>query len=529
MAASMILRQYSHFRTSPDDFPSYERLKFVRLPPEYLPSSWSLGCPPLRHWPALVYQNYAEVVRDLPSHTPKVIKGRLLVEHLKHPGVSVARLLGWDDDGRWSTTTTTTTTTGSSHLASDDGGGGASSSSSSSSSSRPFFPERRLKLLRLDDQDDAAMIDFVDEQIMMEKACDELVGRFRRRRRLRDDSDIIVGEEEEEEARRHILRFRDAVDVALNCLAIDVGADPMPPRRRIDDCDVIDEVVVVGMGSGKGERDIPVARGACNDDCGAAKEKRMVDKTVFSVERIGEIATTKTSSAEDVASDDATDERKTKRGGRGKNGRVVGRTEDASRGGDRRAVIDRTDGMTAEKGVDGRREGVAESALPRSASGEPSRQTGGAVSVVVPNAIEIEAVTWKAVWAVMRRSGWSWKGGSGLMTDYYYIKPKCKVQGGAPGRDYFVRVEDVMEFARDVYGWHQASSSSSSLSREEIFSRIEDHARHCGERVPPLLDVDGELSEIAGCAACAPILDLFSNHVPSQDGTHLFTGKPTGF
>ena len=116
----------------------------------------------------------------------------------------------------------------------------------------------------------------------------------------------------------------------------------------------------------------------------------------------------------------------------------------------------------------------------------------------MPNAIEIEAVTWKDVWAVMRRSGWSWKGGSGLMTDYYYIKPKCKVQGGAPGRDYFVRVEDVMEFAREVYGWHEASSSSSSssLSREEVFSRIEDHARHCGERVPPLLDVDGETTKL---------------------------------
>ena len=73
----------------------------------------------------------------------------------------------------------------------------------------------------------------------------------------------------------------------------------------------------------------------------------MEDKTVFSVETIGEIATTKTSSAEDVASDAAADERKTKRGGRGKNGRVVGRTEDASRGGDRRAVIDGTEGMTA--------------------------------------------------------------------------------------------------------------------------------------------------------------------------------------
>lgn len=57
---------------------------------------------------------------------------------------------------------------------------------------------------------------------------------------------------------------------------------------------MIDGVVVGGMGSGKGVRDIPVVRGACDDDCGAAKEKRMDDKSVFSVERIGEIATTTT-------------------------------------------------------------------------------------------------------------------------------------------------------------------------------------------------------------------------------------------
>jgi hypothetical protein len=37
------------------------------------------------------------------------------------------------------------------------------------------------------------------------------------------------------------------------------------------------------------------------------------------------------------------------------------------------------------------------------------------------------------------------------------------------------------------------------------------------------------LSEIAGCAACTLILVLLSNHVPSKDGTHLFTWKPTGF
>ena len=115
------------------------------------------------------------------------------------------------------------------------------------------------------------------------------------------------------------------MDVALNCLAIDVGADPMPPRTRIDDDDDDDDGVVVGMGSGEGGRDAPVARRACGDDCGAAREKRMDDKTVFSLERIGEIATTTMrSSAEDVASDDAADERKTKRGGRGKDGRGVG-------------------------------------------------------------------------------------------------------------------------------------------------------------------------------------------------------------
>ncbi len=42
------------------------------------------------------------------------------------------------------------------------------------------------------------------------------------------------------------------------------------------------------------------------------------------------------------------------------------------------------------------------------------------------------------------------------------------------------------------------------------------------------VDID-VLLEIAGCAACTSILILFSNHVLSEDGTHLFTWKPTGF
>ncbi|KAL3826299.1 hypothetical protein ACHAXA_004617 [Cyclostephanos tholiformis] len=53
----------------------------------------------------------------------------------------------------------------------------------------------------------------------------------------------------------------------------------------------------------------------------------------------------------------------------------------------------------------------------------------------------------------MRRSGWTWKTGTGLMTDYYYIKPGCKVKDGVKGRDFFVSVEDVRRFATRNYGW----------------------------------------------------------------------------
>eukprot|EP01082_Thalassiosira_pseudonana_P006795 g14998.t1 g14998 contig21:322255-325611(+) len=60
---------------------------------------------------------------------------------------------------------------------------------------------------------------------------------------------------------------------------------------------------------------------------------------------------------------------------------------------------------------------------------------------------------WKSVWQKLRKSGWSWKGGSGLMTDYYYIKPGCKVKNGVKGVDYFVKVEDVQAYAKKNYGW----------------------------------------------------------------------------
>ena len=67
---------------------------------------------------------------------------------------------------------------------------------------------------------------------------------------------------------------------------------------------------------------------------------------------------------------------------------------------------------------------------------------------------------WKGVWEKMLRSGWTWRCGSGLMLDYYYIKPGSKIGGGVEGQDYFVRVEDVQKFAVRNYGWRGVKSSA---------------------------------------------------------------------
>ncbi len=114
-----------------------------------------------------------------------------------------------------------------------------------------------------------------------------------------------------------------------------------------------------------------------------------------------------------------------------------------------------------------------------------SKKAKGGIAGDAPSGVDQEAVPWRDVWAAMKRSGWSWKGGSIIMTDYYYIKPKCRVQGGLSGQDYFVHAEDAMEFVRDCYGWHK--NAPLPTSHGELLSRTKDHARHCGERVPPLL------------------------------------------
>ena len=60
--------------------------------------------------------------------------------------------------------------------------------------------------------------------------------------------------------------------------------------------------------------------------------------------------------------------------------------------------------------------------------------------------------SWSDAWKKMLKSGWSWKAGSGL-TDYYFIKPGCKIKGGIKDQDYFESESDAKAYATKNYGW----------------------------------------------------------------------------
>eukprot|EP00978_Attheya_sp_CCMP212_P006412 scaffold14601_cov51-Attheya_sp.AAC.2 len=61
---------------------------------------------------------------------------------------------------------------------------------------------------------------------------------------------------------------------------------------------------------------------------------------------------------------------------------------------------------------------------------------------------------WPSVWGKMRQHGkWKWRLGSGLMTDYYYIKPQGAIKGGKEGIDFFTSEDACKEFVRSTFGW----------------------------------------------------------------------------
>jgi hypothetical protein len=109
------------------------------------------------------------------------------------------------------------------------------------------------------------------------------------------------------------------------------------------------------------------------------------------------------------------------------------------------------------------------------ASCKPSASKMSAIKEKEEEEME-EKIPWKDVWNAMKRSGWGWRGSSGLMTDYYYIKPRCKIKDGEEGQDYFVCVEDVQKYARDTYNW-------GTVSHDVLMKTIEKY-----EMLPPFGD-----------------------------------------
>ena len=99
------IRQYKLYRSKPTSFPSYDRIKLVKLPGTYLPASLLRSTPHGSdstiitaatnnnvYWPAIIYNNLVEVVRDLSPNEPPLLKAQLIVEYKKDPTRKVARL-----------------------------------------------------------------------------------------------------------------------------------------------------------------------------------------------------------------------------------------------------------------------------------------------------------------------------------------------------------------------------------------------------------------------------------------------------
>jgi len=60
---------------------------------------------------------------------------------------------------------------------------------------------------------------------------------------------------------------------------------------------------------------------------------------------------------------------------------------------------------------------------------------------------------WQDVWDKLKKQGWCWKTGGGLVA-YYYVCPGGRVKGGTEGIDYFIDEKDVKEYVRRTYGWN---------------------------------------------------------------------------
>ncbi|KAE9155296.1 hypothetical protein PF004_g32745 [Phytophthora fragariae] len=54
----------------------------------------------------------------------------------------------------------------------------------------------------------------------------------------------------------------------------------------------------------------------------------------------------------------------------------------------------------------------------------------------------------RAIWPLLRKEGWSWKPATGIQIHHNYIKPGCKLKGGAQGVDFYNGEDELLAYIR---------------------------------------------------------------------------------
>ena len=458
------IRQYANYRSSPNQFPSYERLRFVKLPETWLPEGLRTSSSnsnvtnngetaaatagggvlnnndttksTLQYWPCLVYNNLAELVRDLPNNESKKLKGKLILEHRKFPKSVVARLLGWNFSNG-SSSSSDNNDKGSTK--DKKGGGSMKQLKGPKKKKKNPFDEPKLELIRLSGSSleeydtnegiyNDQLVSFVDGQLELENVCETILadhaasasggmagteGNSGGGDNKKEGSGNRHPKEVDINVARHAYLFRNAVDMALNCLALDVGSDPLPLREDSDDYLVLFNTYE-----------------ATSSSTGKTIDNKLTAPTSTKKDEKKLSATSNNNNDGECASTTAV------ASGQKKNKSAVeqGKMKEEKK----MAPIFKNHQKEKKKGESN----YKEPSLPTKKDGIPPLKIN-----LDPNE------SWSDAWKKMRNSGWTWKNGSGLMTDYYYIKPGCKVKGGIKDQDYFVSAEDAKAYAKQNYGW----------------------------------------------------------------------------
>jgi len=141
--------------------------------------------------------------------------------------------------------------------------------------------------------------------------------------------------------------------------------------------------------------------------------------------------------------------------------------------------------------------------------------------------------SWSDAWKKMRDSGWTWKAGSGL-TDYYFIKPGCKIKGGIKDQDYFESESDAKAYATKNYGWKgeiAVKEEKVSGSRTKVKdaaatnnSSKKKKSKSSSDDAPPSLTKKKKNKEHAGSAKKKDLGDVNRN---SKDAAAVEESKET--